>query len=118
MQTVVLGNRRRVGRLALGLALVSTFGLGGPSQAQDEWVPQTFGLEDKRGAFFPEKAARLTPSETFGVVLDAVPQVMLPEVDVKSLLQQDEAKARVSGEKVLRFGVGRNIEAVAQDGNW
>ena len=33
MQTVVLGNRGRVGRLALGLALVSAFGLSGPGSS-------------------------------------------------------------------------------------
>jgi hypothetical protein len=117
MQTAVQRNRERVGRLALGLALAATLGLGGPGQAED-WVPQTFGLEDKRGAFFPEKAVRPTPSESFGVSLDLVPQVALPEVDTKSLLRQDEEKARVSGEKVLRFGVGRNVQAGLQDGNW
>lgn len=120
MQTAVVRNRERAGRLALGLALVATLGLGGPGQAAEpgEWVPQTFGLEDKRGSFFPEKAVRPTPSESFGVSLDLVPQVALPEVDTKALLQQDEEKARVSGEKVLRFGVGRNVQAGVQDGNW
>lgn len=117
MQTAVLRNRERAGRLALGLALVATLGLGGPGQAE-EWVPQTFGLEDKRGSFFPEKEVRPTPSESFGVSLDLVPQIALPEVDTKSLLRQDEEKARVSGEKVLRFGVGRNVQAGIQDGNW
>ncbi len=120
MQTAVVRNGGRAGRLALGLALVATFGFGGPGQAAETeaWVPQTFGLEDKRGAFFPEKSVRPTPSESFGVALDVVPQIALPEVDTKALLRQDEEKARVSGEKVLRFGVGRNVQAGIQDGNW
>jgi hypothetical protein len=114
----------------LSLALAATLGLAAAGRAasasadeekrraKPQAPRETFGLSDPRGAEFVDKAFRLTPSETAGLSLDAVSQVVLAPLDVDALLRADEAKARQSYNKTLRFGVGRDLDVRPADGNW
>ncbi|HYG62031.1 MAG TPA: trypsin-like peptidase domain-containing protein [Thermoanaerobaculia bacterium] len=115
-----------------GVALVATLGLAASGRAASPQTPdddekarrprvqqtETFGLADPRGAAFPDKNQPAPPSEKVGVALDAVSQVALAPLDVDALLAEDQNKARVTMTKVLRYGVGRDLDVRAQDGNW
>ena len=62
------------------------------------------------------KPVRLTPSEKLGLALAAVPEVRLKAVDTDALLREDQrAEPRT---KVLRYGIGRDVQVAALDGHW
>lgn len=83
-------------------------------------APETFGLEDPRhpvlAKALPEQPA--LPSQSSAVALGVVAQVALPSIDTAAVLAEDAARARLSGDKVLRFGVGRDLAVTPQDGTW
>jgi lysyl endopeptidase len=89
------------------------------AQSPDAGWPQTFGLADARSAASsldePQLAA---PSRRLGVDLGAVPQVALRPIDAQALLRADAERARRDLNKVLRYGVGRDVRMTAADGNW
>ena len=80
-------------------------------------APQTLTVDDPR-----TRAARpapvLEPAEELGVGLGRVPQVVLAPPDVAALTAEDLARAARSSDKVLRYGVGRNIAVAERDGVW
>ncbi|MCA9310177.1 MAG: trypsin-like peptidase domain-containing protein, partial [Phycisphaerales bacterium] len=104
-------------RVAGLLGLVSLVSLMSGSAAAQ--VAETFGLADHRLPVV-EKAESRPLSERLGLDLDAgrdlVGQVMLPPVDVERLLEEDAAQE--PWDKVLRWGVGRDIAVEMTDGVW
>jgi len=64
------------------------------------------------------KPVRPTPSEKLGLDLAAVPAVRLQAMDTDALLREDERGEREGRTKVLRYGVGRDLQVAARDGNW
>ncbi len=104
--------RSAVGAVVLAAGTLVT----GAAHAQ---VAETFGLADHRIAA-PEKIESRPWSERLGLDLDAerdfVGQVMLPPVDVDRLRQEDAE--RDPWDKVLRWGVGRDIQVHMTDGRW
>lgn len=87
------------------------------SEARARRPAQTFELRDPREASFFAKAAPALPSERMGLDLAATPGVILPGIEVETLLRQDEEAAQ-GGLKALRIGLGRDLEAGAGDGHW
>jgi len=108
-------------RLLLALGLGAFLGLGAAGWAKppaDDDGAEAFGV---RGPSLQKslKPVRPTPSEKLGIDLAVVPEVRLKAVDTDALLREDEENergARVKG--ALRFGVGRDVEVTARDGNW
>jgi hypothetical protein len=116
-----LPRRQRSGRLllavGLGVSLVSgAAGWAKPPVADDgAAAAEAFGV---RGPSFQKslKPVRPTPSEKFGIDLGIVPEVRLNAVDTDALLREDEREARRT--KVVRFGIGRDVQVGVGDGNW
>ena len=73
------------------------------------------GLGDFRSPVEP-KPPRQPPSLAYGVDVEPIVQVGLGAVDVAALLQEDAARARI--DKVLRYGLGRDIVVKLADGRW
>jgi lysyl endopeptidase len=94
-------------------------GLGALLATGTVWAapPETFGVEGP-AAYKALKAVRLTPSETMGIDLGTVPAVRLPAVDRDALLREDAAASRETKAKGLRYGVGRDLQLSARDGEW
>jgi len=101
---------------------VALFGSGAlawaaPPAAAGE-APQTFGLKDIRGSFKSGKPAPKTPSQRLGLDLATVPEVRLGAPSLDRIFAEDKAAGEVTGTKALRYGVGRDVELSAVDGNW
>ncbi len=84
------------------------------------FAPQTFGLSLPldAGANAAGKAARQTAAERAGLALDRVPEVHLAPVDRGKLLAEDAAAPLPGMTKLLRIGVGRELDLAAVDGAW
>ncbi|UCE61401.1 MAG: hypothetical protein JSU63_06560, partial [Phycisphaerales bacterium] len=73
------------------------------------------GLRDLRPPVKPKPPLQ-APSLAYGVDVKSIVQVGLGPVDVAALLEEDAARARL--DKVLRYGVGRDIVVGMADGRW
>jgi hypothetical protein len=104
----------------LGLALCSVASAWAQAPVFDESgaAPQTFTLKDTRGSFKSDKPVRPVPSERLGLSLSRVAEVRLGAVDVDGLLREDEKSAREGYVKSFRYGLGRDLEVAALDGEW
>lgn len=113
--------QRRAGRflvaIGLGLFLGSGAAWAQPPAAGDGAAAEAFGV---RGPSFAkaEKPVRPTPSEALGIDLGLVPEVRLGALDVDALLLEDEREARSARTKVVRFGIGRDVQVGAGSGQW
>ncbi len=76
--------------------------------------PQTYGLDDPRvGAPHAIAMPAMLPLELAGV-----PRVSLPRPDLLRIEAEDATAPWRSEDKVLRYGVGRDVAAGAEDGRW
>jgi len=126
-QHMSISKSARAVRLSTAAALLAVLGTAfaavpaaGAQTSTSGW-PETFGLADKRPAPSLEDLAaplRSAPSARFAVDLRTVPQVALPGLDVEALRREDAAHERQSLNKVLRYGVGRAVQAGPADGDW
>ncbi len=114
--------QRHTGRLllmiGLGVFLVSGAAGWAKPAVDDEAAPaEAFGVA---GPSFEKslKPVRPTPSEMLGVDFALVPEVRLKAVDTDALLREDAKAEREGITKVLRFGVGRDLQVAARDGFW
>jgi hypothetical protein len=116
-------SQRQTGRLLLALGLVSVLGSGvagaKPPAASDD---DAAGAESftVRGPSFEKslKPVRSTPAEKLGIDFALVPEVRLQAMDTAALLREDAKAEREGFTKVLRFGVGRDLQVAARDGFW
>jgi hypothetical protein len=110
--------RRLLAAVCCGVALLGSGTLAWAAPQTDDEAPQTFGLEDVRGTLKAAKPARQTPSQRLSLDFAAVPEVRLGALDLNRVFAEDKANAAVPNTKVLRYGIGRDIELSAADGNW
>jgi hypothetical protein len=121
MARFCLPRQRHTVRLLLAVGLGAFLGLGAAGWAQppaEDDGGEAFGA---RGPNLAKslKPVRPTPSEELGIDLGLVPEVRLKAVDTVALLREDAEKERGSREKApLRYGIGRNLEVAAPDGDW
>ncbi len=123
MDSFLASRQRQTARLllvtGLGVFLVSAAaGWAKPPVAGGEAAPaEAFGV---MGPTFEKslKPVRPTPSEKLGVDFAIVPEVRLRAVDTDALLREDAKAEREGFTKVLRFGVGRDLQVAARDGFW
>jgi lysyl endopeptidase len=112
--------RRQARRLALAIGLGTLLAASATGWAAkppaNPAADETFGVQGPVSAV--QKVARPTPSERMGVALGTVPEVRLQAVDRDALLKEDALSQRQGLVKTLRFGVGRNVQISAGDGNW
>jgi hypothetical protein len=101
-----------------GVTLLGSGALAWAAPPADGEAPQTFGLKDVRGTLKVAKPARQTPSQRLSLDLAAVPEVRLGALDLERIFAEDKANAAVSNTKVLRYGLGRDVQLSAVDGNW
>ncbi len=112
--------RRQAGHLALAIglgALLASSAIGWaapPTPGPDE----AFGLQAPKSPFKAVKSVRPTPSERMGIALGTLPEVRLPALDKAALLKEDAVNQQRLRAKVLRFGVGRQVQVATTDGNW
>ena len=87
-------------------------------QDVDGEAPETFGLKDIRGSFKSGKPAPKTPSQRLGLDLATVPEVRLAAPNLAQIQAEDKADRETMRTKALRYGVGRDVQLSAADGNW
>ncbi|MFL6193251.1 MAG: trypsin-like peptidase domain-containing protein [Thermoanaerobaculia bacterium] len=115
--------QRRTGRLALAVGLgallaSSAFGWAKPPVEGDEDAAETFGIQAPSHPKDIAKPVRPTPSEDLGIDLANVPAKRLGAVDRDKLLLEDSLAERQGLRKVLRYGIGRDVQVAAADGVW
>jgi hypothetical protein len=87
-------------------------------------APETFTLDDPRGpaptvrAGKPGAEVSPSPSAELGVMWATLPAVVLAAPDARRIAEEDEARAALSSDKVLRYGVGRPLAVAERDGVW
>jgi hypothetical protein len=101
-----------------GVALFGTGALAWAAPPAADEAPQTFGLKDIRGSFKSGKPAPKTPSQRLGLDLATVPEVRLGAPNLAQIHAEDKANREGMVTKALRYGVGRDVELSAADGNW
>ncbi|HKV11591.1 MAG TPA: serine protease [Thermoanaerobaculia bacterium] len=104
--------------LCCGVALLGSGALAWAAPPATDEAPQTFGLKDIRGSFKSGKPAPQTPSQRLGLDLVSVPEVRLAAPNLDRIFAEDKAAREVTGTKALRYGVGRDVQLSAVDGNW
>lgn len=75
-------------------------------------------LDNKASLADEAKAVRLTPAQRAGLELGNVTAVQLAPVDRDKLFAEDMVAPRPGLNKVLRIGVGRDLELREVDGSW
>jgi lysyl endopeptidase len=108
--------RRQAGRLALAIGLGALLAASATGWAAKPPADETFGVQGP--ASRAQKTVRLTPSERVKVTLGTVPEVRLQAMDRDALLKEDALSQKQGLVKALRFGVGRDVQISAGDGNW
>jgi lysyl endopeptidase len=122
MDSFFARRQRQTGRLPLAIGLVVLLVSGAAAWARppaggDDAAAEAFGVAGPR----LEKAlkpVRPTPSEKYGIDFAIVPEMRLKAVDTDALLREDAKAEREGITKVLRFGVGRDLQLAARDGFW
>lgn len=121
MDSRFLRRQRQTGRLllvmGLGLFLGSGTAVWAARPPVNDGAAEAFGV---RGPSIAKtvKTVRPTPSEAVGIDLGIVPEVRLKAVDTDALLREDERQMRGARTKVVRFGIGRDVQVAVGDGNW
>src|ERR1700681_3538862 len=114
--------RCEVGSLAVTVGLLAAAGASAGWAAtlpgSEAPAAQTFGVTMPSGTQKAEKSVRLMPSERAGMALVGVPEVRLEAVDRDALLKEDALNERDHRTKNLRFGVARDVQVAAGDGDW
>jgi hypothetical protein len=105
--------------LAIGLGTLLVSSAAGWAKKPPAPAPaETFGVEGPVMMHKAQKPIRPTPSEQVGVDPVAVPEVRLQALDTDALLREDALAERQARVKALRYGVGRDVQVSAKDGNW
>jgi lysyl endopeptidase len=120
MDRLLLPRQRYTGRLLLVMGFGLFLGSGAAGWAakppvNDDGAAEAFGV---RGPSLDKvlKPVRPLPSEEMGLALGTVPGVRLDAIDTDAVLREDEA--RRARTKVVRFGVGRDVQVGVRDGKW
>ncbi len=79
-------------------------------------APQAFAVSDAGIAPAPKTPVVLLPSEQFGLDLSTVDRLVLPALDNAALLAEDLAHPR--SDRVLQYGVARDVVVMPADGSW
>ncbi|HEV8582958.1 MAG TPA: hypothetical protein VGX68_28155 [Thermoanaerobaculia bacterium] len=124
MNSFIRGLRQRQrGRLLWGIGLAVVLGFGTAVWALPPAAGETAAAAEAftvKGPSYEKalKPVRPTPSERTGLDLGLVPEVRLKALDTDALLREDLKSEREGFTKVLRFGLGRDVQVAAVDGNW
>jgi lysyl endopeptidase len=126
MDSFFTPRHRQTGRLLLTIGLGAFLGFGSAGWAKppvlDPVLDNDGAPAEAMGVAGPSqkslKPVRPTPSEALGIDLANVPSVRLKALDVDALLREDAITERSGRVKGLRYGVGRDVQVSALDGNW
>jgi lysyl endopeptidase len=121
MDSIIGRRQRQGGRLLLTIGLGVVLGSGSAVWAKPpaDSAPAAEAFTVKGPSY--EKAlkpVRQTPAEKAGIDLARVPEVRLKALDTEALLREDLKSEREGVTKVLRFGLGRDVQLAAVNGNW